>query len=552
MDRKLAYPTQIPLVEDWLNSQKNTMIALAALTQCINGTPVVADGLAVIPTVPASLAVQVLPGSIYSPVAVDTTDYGIVGNDTVHTIMKQGVNLDAVVLTLDPPTTAGQSINYLIQAQLSEGDTDDMVLPYVNAADPDHPFSGPNDSGIMQPTTREARVVVQAKAGVAATAGTQTTPAPDDGWVGLYQVTVAQGATTLDSTKIIQVESAPFLFKKLPEIPAWVQSGAFLWANNDTGTANAIVATCTPKVTSYTKGQHFFVKKGPNANTANLTFDGGGGAVAVLDLTGAQIGPGNAGAGYVMHLVFDGASMRWVNGSITQTSVTSITAASGEGITVKGDNSVNLNIPGLGAGLPTALDLLVFFDNEGGHHMKVSWASLLALIQASVGSQNLKALAPVIMMREQRPGTAGAPSGIGGAWNTRKLNTTLANQMASIGSVINTSTGQITLPAGSYRVDAAGASYASGNSRVRLQDVTNGVTLGQGITTDTHTDGPGGASDTHAVTTPSTMNTYFTLAAPAVVELQQYVSNTTPLGDTTNIGSDQIHIDSYISITKDG
>lgn len=105
----------------------------------------------------------------------------------------------------------GQSINYLIEAQFQEVDSIPVVLNYYNASNPAVPFSGPGNTGAPQNTQRKGTVVVQAKAGTAATTGTQTTPAPDAGFVGLYVVTVANGQSSVTAANISTLSTAPFL-----------------------------------------------------------------------------------------------------------------------------------------------------------------------------------------------------------------------------------------------------------------------------------------------------------------------------------------------------
>lgn len=388
MDRKIFYAGQVPLSAQFLQDQRNTMVGLGYLAEGVFGKPTLVDGLICTGMTPASLTVQVSPGQIWQLANTDGSAYGTLAADTTHLIMKQGINVDAETFTLGPPGVAGQAINWLIQAQLEESDGDNLVLPYVNSANPSQPFTGPNNSGTSQPTTRKCRVLLSAKAGVAAETGTQVTPAPDAGFVALYSVTVPYGATTLDGSNITQLETAPFLFKKLPELPRWVQSGEFLWGD-DTGSKNAIVAKLTPLPTAYKKGMHVFVRKMNAANDDNVTINCNGlGAVAVLDVTGAQIGPGNMTGSMVLHLVYDGTAFRWINGNITNTSISSFTGTSGEGILVGGEDPfpISLNFPGLTAETPTALDLFAFYDNEGAHHRSIKWQDLLALLAGNVAS----------------------------------------------------------------------------------------------------------------------------------------------------------------------
>jgi len=123
MDRQIIYAGQIPLEADLLNTNKSTMVALAKLAAAMLGTTTVINGLACVPTGPASLTVNVNPGEMYSLVAIDATQYSSLPVDTTHSIMKQGVVLDAVNLSCPAPGTVGQSLTYLIQAIYQDSDS---------------------------------------------------------------------------------------------------------------------------------------------------------------------------------------------------------------------------------------------------------------------------------------------------------------------------------------------------------------------------------------------------------------------------------------------
>ncbi|WP_439671402.1 hypothetical protein AEMCBJ_04300 [Cupriavidus necator] len=215
MDRQIIYPGQIPLSTDLLNTNRNMLVAVAKLAAAMLGTATVVNGLACVPTGPASLQVVVNPGEMYSLANVDATAYGELAADTTHSILKQGISLDDVLLTCNPPVTAGQSINYLIQATYQDSDTGLVTLPYYNASNPSQAWSGPGNSGAQQATVRKGIVNITAKAGIAATTGSQTTPAPDAGFTGLWVVTVANGQTTITSGNIAQVTNAPFISERL-------------------------------------------------------------------------------------------------------------------------------------------------------------------------------------------------------------------------------------------------------------------------------------------------------------------------------------------------
>jgi len=211
LKRVTVFPAAIPRSLDILNTNKYTMIALAAICQDVLGTATVATGFGCSATAPASMSVSIAPGNIYALDNVDSTPYSSIAADTTHQILKQGVSLDAITLACAPPGTAGQSINYLIQATFQDVDTDSLVLPYYNANIPSQPYSGPGNNGAANYTSRTGKAVLAAKAATAAATGSQTTPAPDSGYIGLWVVTVAYGATTIPAGNISAYSASPLL-----------------------------------------------------------------------------------------------------------------------------------------------------------------------------------------------------------------------------------------------------------------------------------------------------------------------------------------------------
>lgn len=291
MDRTIVYPGAIPLDTDILNLNRNVMVAIGALNAAVIGGQMIVDGLACTPTVPASLTVTVAPGSITQLGPVDANGYGSLAQDTAQQTVRTGINLDPVTFVLSAPASSGQSVNYLIEATFSETDADPVVLPYVNAADPSVPYSGPNNSGGAQNTLRIQRVQLQVKPGAAAAAGTQTTPAVDTGWVGLYVITVNYGQTAITAADIMTLPDAPFLPFKLPELrPGFSQMKVF--ETSETFTVPAGVTRVKVTVTG-----------GGGAAGYHATMPGGGGGAGgmacdiITGLTPGQVIPVTVGAG---------------------------------------------------------------------------------------------------------------------------------------------------------------------------------------------------------------------------------------------------------------
>ncbi|TDR79991.1 hypothetical protein [Paludibacterium purpuratum] len=215
MDRQIVYPGQILPETTLLQMSKDAMLGLSKLSAAVLGSNTLINGFAVAPTSPASLQVNVAPGEIYSLQNVDSTAFSTLGADTAHQIVKQGMALDASALTLAAPTVSGQSANYLIQIGYQDSDSNATMLPYYNSANPAQQFAGQGNNSQAQNTVRKGVALVQAKAGTAASTGTQTTPAPDSGFAGAYVVTVAYGQTQITAANIAIYPAAPF-FATLP------------------------------------------------------------------------------------------------------------------------------------------------------------------------------------------------------------------------------------------------------------------------------------------------------------------------------------------------
>lgn len=309
MDRKIIYPGAIPLENDLLETNRFSMVGLAKLAEAIMGKSTFLHGLACRPTSPASMAVTVGAGEIYSLQNVDDTAYSSLPADTTHSILKQGLLVDAITLPLQAPSTNGLSQNYLIQMAYEESDTESTVLPYYNASNPTQAWHGPNNSGTAQGTVRSGKCIVKAKAGIAATTGTQTTPGPDSGYIGAFVVMVAAGQTELTSANIIMVPGAPFL--PAGGLIAGIQSSQMTYAR-DYGTVNAYAADFTPPVTSLTDGMRLtFLASG--ANTGASTFSPNGlPAAPVYSNTNTALTGGEILASAQIEVIWNSTLSAWV------------------------------------------------------------------------------------------------------------------------------------------------------------------------------------------------------------------------------------------------
>jgi hypothetical protein len=287
VDRRFTYIGAIPQDIDILLTNKNAMISDGWVAQSIVGTSTLFSGLACTPTSPTTLTVNVAPGCVFSQQNVDNSAYGSLSPDTTDQIVKIGIALSVQNFSCPAPSTVGYSVVYLIEAAFVETDTGAAVLPYYNAANPSMPWAGPNNTGASQNTIRQNECSVQLKAGVPATTGTQTTPAPDAGYTGLWAITVAYGQTTITSGNIAQIGGAPFisetLTQKLSQASADlryaqitnVQNAAHIFANDTSVTQGIITAALNPAPTAYVKGMTVII------NVANANA-----GISVINLNG--------------------------------------------------------------------------------------------------------------------------------------------------------------------------------------------------------------------------------------------------------------------------
>jgi len=280
LDRPIAYTQEQGRSTDFLFAQRSTMIAIAKLSQAVFGSNTVVRGLAVTPNSPAALNVLVGIGEIYTLASVDATTYGSLPADTTDQIVQQGLNMAAQTISTPAPTTAGYSINYLIEAQFQSQDTNPVVLPFYNSANPQQPLNGQGGGGATLPTERQGVCVIQAKAGIAATTGTQVTPSVDSGWTALAVVTVANGQVSVGAGNI----SIPAGVPQITSLLQMMQTDATNYAGLAGGTANAITATLSPAPASYSDYLLVTVRVA-NTNTGSVSLNVNGlGAVPVIGL----------------------------------------------------------------------------------------------------------------------------------------------------------------------------------------------------------------------------------------------------------------------------
>jgi hypothetical protein len=235
-------------------------------------------------------------------------------------LVKMGIALSSTEFALAAPTSSGQSTNYLVQAAFLESDSDPLILPYYNAANPAQPYSGPNNSGAAQNTLRSQRVQLQLKSGAPALTGSQLTPPVDNGWVGLYVVTVSYGQTAVTAGNISVVPTAPFLSFKLPALRPGFASGVQTFVTSGSFEIPAGVSQVEVELWGGGAGSY--------ASVANVPSGGGaGGGYArkrIVGLAPGQVVPVTVGIGGV-----GGTTTGGMPGSGTTSSFGSFVSATG-------------------------------------------------------------------------------------------------------------------------------------------------------------------------------------------------------------------------------
>jgi hypothetical protein len=374
-DRLLVYPGQTPKAAHILSTNQNLMIGLGHVISAAIGANTVVDGLTLSPTSPTpNLTVTVGTGTIFQQADIDQNAYGVLGTNLAVISKEYGIDV-STPLTLTAPSSAGQSINYLIQAAPQETDGTPQLLTYFNSNNALQPFLGPGNDGVEQNTVRTQTVLINELAGTPANTGTQTTPPPTSGYIPLWIVTVAFGQTQITSTSISVHPSAPFISSKIGDVPAAVQSGKWTYWP-DTGSSSAYVITPNPAITAYAAGQRFSIKLS-NTSAASPTLNVNGLGTRTLNYNdGTGIKAGDLITGGIIDVVFDGTNFEVISFS-RQSAMRPYYAATGGSANVV--TATVDTLPNLYAGLEVTLSVTT--TNTGGTTLNVNGTGAITVLR---------------------------------------------------------------------------------------------------------------------------------------------------------------------------
>lgn len=304
---------------EWYDSaqDQNTMVALAKLSAAMFGTSGVVNGLACTQQTVANMTVQIGAGEIYQMEPIEATTCGTLPVNTANNILKQGIQLGTYNTAAFTAPGTGLSVNYLIQAQYQDQDLSldpttgatPVVLQFYNSANPTVPWSGPNNTGASSYTFRDGVIAYQILPGTAATTGTQTTPVPSSGWIGLWVVTVANGQSSITNSNISKYSNAPIL-PSLGVIGA-VQANSLIYAD-DIGTVNAYALNLPVAPAAYVDGMEFsFSTTNVNTNTTPTLNVNGLGAVGITPPGGGALATGQIPASTIRTVKYNSAGPRF-------------------------------------------------------------------------------------------------------------------------------------------------------------------------------------------------------------------------------------------------
>jgi hypothetical protein len=138
----------------------------------------------------------------------------------------------------------------------------------------------------------------------------------------------------------------------------------------------------------------------------------------------------------------------------------------------------------------------------------------------------------VLDVRDEKAANTAGGTFTSGAQQTRTLNTTAKNTITGASLASN----QITLPAGTYLVQATAPGYAVNNHQARLYNTTDSSVAVLGTTEFSISTGP--------APTSSFVNGVFTITASKVFELQHRCSSTAAtngFGAQANFGTTEVY-----------
>jgi len=272
---------------------------------------------------------------------------------------------------------------------------------------------------------------------------------------------------------------------------------------------NDITAQTQPPITAYLDKQQYVFKTTGGANTGPMTLKLETLAVVPIKDKGVDIQPGQFSADTIVVVVFNSIAPVF-----ELISISNFSAATFEGNA--GGTTINeFSTDGTLAG-----------DSDDA--VPTEQAVKTAIETASTFEKQL-----LHIQDQKTTGTAGG-SFMAGAERTRDLNTVLTNEIAGA----SLSSNQITLPEGTYYIEASAPAFAVNKHRIKVRDITGAADLIIG-TSERSEFGSGVVSSSDACGR-------FTLSVSSLIEIQHRcttTSNTDGFGEEVNVGPHEVYTD---------
>lgn len=161
--------------------------------------------------------------------------------------------------------------------------------------------------------------------------------------------------------------------------------------------------------------------------------------------------------------------------------------------------------------------------------------SVKAYVDAQVATTSDVFGSALLHLQDQQASGASGGTFTSGAWRTRTLNSVLTNEITGASLATN----QITLPAGTYWIEAEAPGHRVDPHKAKLYNVTDASDTLIGSSADS-------GGDASFVQTYSTIKGRFTIAAPKVFEIRHRCTSTRStngLGSASSFGVNEIYSD---------
>lgn len=309
------------------------------------------------------------------------------------------------------------------------------------------------------------------------------------------------------------------------------------------GTANAITATAAPAVAAYATGQVFLVlltaTNTTTTPTANISSIGAKTIKKQIGLSKVAVSVGDLQNGTFALMGYDGTDLILLNprtyaqgadiasaGTVNldtatgdyvhitgTTTITAVTLSQGREVTVVFDGALTFT-NGASLILPTAANITTVAGDIAVLRGEASGVVRVISYQRASGAAVAASTKKYLYLQDQKSSGTDGGGATSGSWQTRTINTEVAD---TIGSTL--SSNQFTLPAGTYKIRASAPAFSCSQHQIRLQNITDTATTLLGTSECTNPGAGDGISR-------SEIDGVFTIAGTKTFEIQHRVAST--------------------------